>query len=77
MRHAGKVFSQRELLQQVWGYPVDATDLGLVRWHVKKLREGIEPDPVHPIYIRTVPRHGYTLVIPTDETAPRQEEHPL
>ncbi len=61
MRHAGKVFSERELLQQVWGYPLEAADLGLVRWHIKKLRERIEPDPTQPIYIRTVPRHGYAL----------------
>lgn len=69
MSHAGKVFSERELLQRVWGYPPEAADLGLVRWHVKKLRERIEPDPAHPIYIRTVPRHGYTLVVPTDESS--------
>lgn len=67
MSHAGKVFSERELLQQVWGYPLEAADLGVVRWHVKKLRERIEPDPARPIYIRTVPRHGYTLAVPTDE----------
>ena len=67
MSHAGKVFSERELLQQVWGYPHESADLGLVRWHVKKLRERIEPDPARPIYIRTVLRHGYTLIAPTDE----------
>lgn len=59
--HAGKIFSQAELLQQVWGYPLEAAALGLVRWYIKKLRGKIEPNPVHPIYIRTVPRHGYTL----------------
>lgn len=69
MSHAGKVFSQRELLQQVWGYPLETADLGLVRWHVKKLRERIEPDPARPIYIRTVPRHGYTLAVPPDESS--------
>ncbi len=67
MSHAGKVFSERELLQQVWGYPLEAADLGLVRWHIKKLRDRIEPDPSRPSYIRTVPRHGYTLIVPTDD----------
>lgn len=61
--HAGKVFSPAELLQQVWGYPVDAAALGLVRWHIMKLRGKIEPDPDHPTYIRTVPRHGYALMV--------------
>ncbi len=69
MRYAGKVFSERELLQQVWGYPLEAADLGLVRWHIKKLRERIEPDPTRPIYIRTVPRHGYALTVRQTDAA--------
>lgn len=68
-RHAGKVFSVQELLKQVWGYAPETADPGLVRWHVKKLRERIEPDPARPVYIRTVPRHGYALIVPTDESS--------
>lgn len=67
MRHAGKVFSEQELLKQVWGYAPESADPGLVRWHVKKLRERIEPDPARPTYIRTVPRHGYALIVSTLE----------
>jgi DNA-binding response OmpR family regulator len=70
MRHADKVFSERELLQQVWGYPLEAADLSLVRWHIKKLREKIEPNPAHPIYIRTVPHHGYALMVPAEKATP-------
>ncbi len=76
MSHAGKVFSQRELLQQVWGYPLEAADLGLVRWHIKKLRDKIEPVATHPIYIRTVPRHGYALIVPTDDPIPTIRRDP-
>jgi len=61
MTHPGEVFSSRQLLQQVWGYPPRTADPGLVRWHIKNLRAKIEPDPAHPVYIRTVPRHGYML----------------
>jgi DNA-binding response OmpR family regulator len=61
MCHPSEVFSSQELLQQVWGYPPETADPGLVRWHVKRLREKIEPDAAHPVYIRTIPRHGYTL----------------
>lgn len=61
MDHAGEVFSSQQLLQQVWGYPLEAADLGLVRWHVKNLRAKLEPDPNHPVYLRTVKRHGYML----------------
>ena len=59
MTHPGEIFSSRQLLRQVWGYPPKSADPGLVRWHVRNLRAKIEPDPAHPVYIRTVPRHGY------------------
>jgi len=59
MTHPGEVFSSRQLLRQVWGYPPKSADPTLVRWHIKNLRAKIEPDPAHPVYIRTVPRHGY------------------
>jgi len=61
MVHPGEVFSSQQLLQQVWGYPPRTADPGLVRWHIKNLRTKIEPDPAHPVYIRTVPHHGYTF----------------
>jgi DNA-binding response OmpR family regulator len=61
MAHPGEVFSSQQLLRQVWGYPPESADPGLVRWHIKNLRTKIEPDPTHPIYIRTVPHHGYTF----------------
>jgi two-component system alkaline phosphatase synthesis response regulator PhoP len=61
MAHPGEVFSARQLLDRVWGYPPGTSDPGLVRWHVKNLREKIEQDPAKPIFIRTVPRYGYIL----------------
>jgi DNA-binding response OmpR family regulator len=61
MIHPGEVFSSLQLLQQVWGYPPETADPGLVRWHIKNLRAKIEPDPANPVYICTVPRHGYIL----------------
>ena len=62
MRHPGEVFSSQMLLDEVWGYTTGKDTLGLVRWHVKNLRAKIEPDPIHPTYIRTVNRHGYILL---------------
>ena len=62
MEHPGELFPSRQLLREVWGYAPDAASPGLVRWHIKNLREKIEPDPAHPIYIRTVPRCGYMLM---------------
>jgi len=61
MSHAGEVFSSQRLLQEVLGYPPGTGNPALVRWHIRKLREKIEPSPSNPIYILTVPRHGYTI----------------
>jgi len=61
MIHADEVFSAQELLEQVWGYHRGTGDTSLVRWHVRNLRAKIEDDPAHPRYLRTAPRHGYTL----------------
>jgi DNA-binding response OmpR family regulator len=74
MSRPGEVFSSQDLLAMVWGYPPETSDEGLVRWHVKNLREKIEKDPNHPAYLRTVPRHGYVLAAPepaAPETGPR------
>jgi DNA-binding response OmpR family regulator len=59
MTHPGEVFTSQQLLKQVWGCPVGTSNPSLVRWHIKNLRNKIEPDPSHPFYIRTIPRHGY------------------
>jgi len=63
MMHPGEIFTSKELLHQVWRYPVEAMDSSLVRKHIRNLRAKIEPDPVHPIYIRTVLHHGYILEV--------------
>jgi two-component system response regulator RpaA len=64
MKHPGEVCSSQRLLCKVWQYPPGTADPSLVRRHVKNLRAKIEPDPAHPVYIRTVPRLGYLLEAP-------------
>ena len=61
MAGAGQVFSSDRLLQEVWDFPYDTGSTDLVRAHVKNLREKIEVDSHAPKYLRTVPRHGYTI----------------
>jgi DNA-binding response OmpR family regulator len=63
MIHAGEVLPSRQLMQQVWGGPSETVNADLVRWHIKNLREKIEPDPTNPLYVRTLPRHGYILTV--------------
>ena len=62
--HAGEVLSTERLLQEVWGYAPGGGNASLVRMHVLNLRRKIEPDPRNPVYLCTVPRHGYILASP-------------
>ena len=61
MSHPDEVFTSARLLQDVWDYPSDTGSTDLVRMHIKNLRRKIEPNPRSPIYIKTIPRHGYTM----------------
>lgn len=65
MRNPQQTFSSDELLEKVWSYAPGTADTSLARWHIKNLRNKIEPDPARPVYLRTIPRHGYIL-----ETSP-------
>ncbi len=61
MLHLNEAFSSERLGQEIWGYAPRTAVSNLVRWHIRNLRRKIEPDPAHPIYIRTVTGHGYIL----------------
>jgi two-component system, OmpR family, KDP operon response regulator KdpE len=59
-RHAGKLVTQRQLLQAVWGPGYDL-ETHYLRVHVAHIRAKIEPDPSHPSYVITEPGVGYRL----------------
>ena len=67
MASPNEVFSAQQLLRQVWDKAPGEGQAGLVRWHIKKLRDKIEPDPSNPVYIQTRRGHGY-LFVARDET---------
>ena len=58
MENAGRVVSQRELLEQVWGREY-IDDVYYPRVYVSQLRRKIEADPSNPVYILTEHRVGY------------------
>jgi two-component system KDP operon response regulator KdpE len=58
MAHAGKVVTHGTLLSAVWG-PGYAEDQALLRVFMGQLRRKIEPNPMAPHYILTVPGIGY------------------
>ena len=58
VRHEGKLVSQRDLLQEVWG-PQYETETNYLRVYMAQLRRKLEPDPSHPRHLITEPGVGY------------------
>jgi two-component system KDP operon response regulator KdpE len=58
VRHADRLVSQRQLLQEVWG-PGYQTEANYLRVYVANLRRKLEPDPSAPRYLLTEPGMGY------------------
>lgn len=58
MRHPRQVFSRDRLLDKVWGFEFYG-DPSTVTVHIRRLREKVEPDPSHPVYLLTVWGVGY------------------
>lgn len=58
--HIGQVMTREHLLQTVWGYDYFG-DVRTVDVTVRRLREKIEDDPSHPIYLVTRRGVGYYL----------------
>lgn len=60
-RHAGRLVTHRQLLEQVWG-PAHVADTHYLRIYVAHLREKLGDDPSRPRYIVTEPGIGYRLL---------------
>jgi two-component system, OmpR family, alkaline phosphatase synthesis response regulator PhoP len=63
-KHKGKVLSRDQLLSAVWNYDF-VGDTRIVDVHVSHLREKIEPDTKHPVYIKTIRGLGYKMEEPS------------
>jgi len=57
-RHAGRLITQRQLLQRVWG-PQYETETNYLRVHLAAIRRKLEPNPSQPRYFLTEPGVGY------------------
>ena len=61
VNNAGWVMTHEMLLSKVWGYEY-RDETGLLRLYITYLRQKIEPDPGHPLYIFTERGVGYRFV---------------
>src|SRR5438876_6828676 len=58
VRNRGKLVTQRQLLQEVWG-PTYSDETHHLRVFFAQIRRKLEPDPAHPRYFITEPGMGY------------------
>jgi len=58
VRNRGKLVTQRQLLQEVWG-PEYSTEANYLRVYLAGLRRKLEPNPSQPRYFITEPGMGY------------------
>ena len=58
VRNAGKLVTQRQLLQEVWG-PQYEKETNYLRVYLAQIRRKLEPDPARPRYFITEARMGY------------------
>jgi two-component system KDP operon response regulator KdpE len=63
VRNAGRLVSQRQLLQEVWG-PTYVDQSNYLRQFMAQLRRKLEPDPIRPRYFLTEPGMGVRFVPP-------------
>lgn len=62
VRHAGKVLTHQQILQEVWG-PHTENESANLRVYITQLRKKIEEDPSRPQLLLTEPGVGYRLKI--------------
>ena len=62
--NVGKLLTQRQLLEEVWG-PGYVRAANLLQVNISQLRRKIEPDRANPRYLLTETGAGYRLVEPT------------
>ncbi|MET7288716.1 response regulator [Streptomyces sp. NPDC005573] len=58
VRNSGRLVSQKQLLQEVWG-PSYGTETNYLRVYMAQLRRKLEADPSHPRHFITEPGMGY------------------
>ena len=64
-QNAGSLMLYSDLLTRVWG-PEYRDDVQILRTWISRLREKIEIEPNNPKLIRTMPKTGYIMDLPSD-----------
>ena len=62
IKHPGKVLTQQQLLNEVWG-PNHLDQAQYLRVYIAQLRRKLESDPARPKHLQTEPGIGYRLIV--------------
>lgn len=68
VHNSGRLLLYGDILTKVWG-PEYRDDVQILRTWISRLRNKIEDDPANPQLIRTIPKTGYIIEIPPDESS--------
>ena len=71
VRNRGRLVTQRQLLQDVWG-PAYQSETNYLRVYLAQLRRKLEPDPPRPRYLLTESGMGYRFVDGADRASARR-----
>ena len=61
INHDGQILSRSQLLEEIWDVGGDFVNDNTLTVYIKRLREKIEDDPIHPEIIETVRGMGYMV----------------
>jgi len=63
-RNVGRLMLYEDLLTRIWG-PEYRDDVQILRTWISRLRYKLESDPNNPTLIRTIPKTGYIMALPS------------
>lgn len=61
LKNKGKVIPAKEIYEKVWQQPCYGSE-GAVTVHIRHIRQKIEPDSSHPVYLKVVWGRGYQII---------------
>ena len=73
--NAGKDLSKEEILRAVWGEGVFSEEVLTVA--VSSLRKGLGDDSRSPRYLKTIPRFGYRMLVPSSHLPTQSRKSPV
>jgi TolB-like protein/DNA-binding winged helix-turn-helix (wHTH) protein/tetratricopeptide (TPR) repeat protein len=64
LEHPGGIATREEIVARVWGNAVFLDTDNSIRGAIRKIRQVLKDDPVHPLFIQTVTGQGYRFIAP-------------